>query len=125
MSRRFSAFVFTVLFMLPAVSSTAQSANAPYERQLLRLAEVLGSIHYLRNVCGEKGNQWREQMEELLATENPSPERRAKLVASFNHGYRSFQSTYTHCTASAVEAIQRYMKEGETLTSEIASRYGN
>jgi len=125
MSCRFRTLLFAVLFTLPAVPSTAQSANVPYERQLLRLAEVLGSIHYLRNVCGEKGNQWRDQMEELLATENPSPERRARLVASFNHGYRSFQSSYAHCTASAVEAIRRYMKEGESLTNEIASRYGN
>jgi predicted secreted protein len=29
------------------------------------------------------------------------------------------------CTASATEAISRYMKEGEALSRDIATRYGN
>jgi len=103
----------------------ARSADAPYEKQLLRLAEVLGSIHYLRNLCGEHGQRWRQEMEALLKAENPGPERRAALVARFNHGYRSYKSTYKTCTPSAIEAIRRYMKEGEELSNEIVTRYGN
>ncbi|MDX8541304.1 TIGR02301 family protein [Mesorhizobium sp. M4B.F.Ca.ET.215.01.1.1] len=103
----------------------ALAAEAPFEPGLMRLAEVLGSLHFLRNLCGEKGDQWRVEMEELLASENPDPERRARFIASFNRGYRSFGGTYTQCTASATEAISRYMKEGETLSRDIASRYGN
>lgn len=103
----------------------ALAAEAPFEPGLMRLAEVLGSLHFLRNLCGEKGDQWRVEMEKLLASENPDPERRARFIASFNRGYRSFGGTYTQCTASATEAISRYMKEGETLSRDIASRYGN
>lgn len=91
----------------------------------MRLSEILGSLHFLRNLCGEEGNQWRERMEKLLDAEKPDPARRAKLIASFNRGYRSFEGTYTKCTASAAEAIARYMKEGETLTNEVTGRYGN
>jgi uncharacterized protein (TIGR02301 family) len=57
--------------------------------------------------------------------EDPEPARRARFIASFNRGYRSFDSIYTTCTDSAVEAIERYMLEGETLTKEIAAKYGN
>jgi uncharacterized protein (TIGR02301 family) len=103
----------------------ALAAEAPFEPGLMRLAEVLGSLHFLRNLCGEKSGQWRAEMEKLIESENPSPERRARFVASFNRGYRSFGDTYTQCTASATEAISRYMKEGETLSRDIASRYGN
>ena len=60
----------------------------------MRLAEVLGSLHYLRNLCGETGNQWRDEMEQLLASENPQAERRARFIASFNRGYRSFDGVY-------------------------------
>lgn len=108
-----------------ASARPALAAEAPFEPGLMRLAEVLGSLHFLRNLCGEKGDQWRGEMEKLIASENPDPERRARLIASFNRGYRSFGGTYTQCTASATEAINRYMKEGETLTRDIASRYGN
>ncbi len=110
---------------LAAGTSRAPAVEAPYEPQLLRLAELFGSLHYLRNLCGETGNTWREHMETLLVREEPEPERRARMVASFNHGYRSFGSVYTTCTASAIEAIERYMLEGETLTKDLVSRFGN
>ena len=54
-----------------------------------------------------------------------SRERRAQFIASFNRGYRSFEGTYTNCTASATEAIGRYTVEGESLARDIAARYGN
>lgn len=105
--------------------SIAAAVEAPYESRLVRLAEVLGSLHYLRNLCGEEGDAWRSQMEALLAAENPPPDRRARLIAGFNHGYRSFGGVYVTRTASAIEAISRYMKEGETLARDVAGRFGN
>lgn len=110
---------------ITATPAPARAAEAPFEPGLMRLAEVLGSLHFLRNLCGEKGDQWRVEMEKLLESENPDPDRRARFIASFNRGYRSFSGTYTQCTPSATAAITRYMKEGETLSRDIASRYGN
>jgi len=107
------------------VAVPARAADGPYEGGLLRLSEVLGSLHFLRNLCGEKGDKWRAEMEKLLASENPGEARRARFIASFNRGYRSFEGVYSACTASATEAISRYMKEGESLTKEISTRYGN
>jgi uncharacterized protein (TIGR02301 family) len=121
-----SAFLAVCLALLPAIGSgSARAAEAPFESRLMRLAEVLGSLHYLRNLCGETGDKWRSQMEKLLEAEKPDPARRAKFIANFNRGYRSFDEIYVNCTPSATEAISRYMKEGETLAREIAGRYGN
>lgn len=100
------------------------SATVPYDAKLMRLAEVLGSIHYLRNLCGETSNRWREQMEGMLAAENPEPLRRARMIASFNRGYRTFDSVYVTCTEQALAAVDRYMEEGRTLAREITNRYG-
>jgi uncharacterized protein (TIGR02301 family) len=99
--------------------------DPPYEAKLSRLAEVLGSVHYLRTLCGETGMTWRASMEELLAAENPDAERKARLVARFNHGYRAFDVVHQQCNESAGTALARYMAEGEKLAGEIASRYGN
>ena len=121
-------FVLTLIAAASLGASTtlpARAAEAPFDAGLYRLAEILGSLHFLRNLCGEAGTSWRDEMDKLLTSENPDAERRAKFIASFNRGYRSFQTTYTVCTSSAVEAINRYTKEGETISSEIASRYGN
>jgi uncharacterized protein (TIGR02301 family) len=108
-----------------AAAMPARALDAPFEPQLMRLAEVLGSLHYLRNLCGEAGNQWRAEMEKLIEAENPDEMRRARFVASFNRGYRSFDGVYTYCTQSATAAIGRYMKEGEALSRDIAARYSN
>lgn len=106
-------------------ATPAPASEAPFEPGLMRLAEIFGSLHFLRNLCGEDGSEWRNSMEKLLESENPDPERRARFIASFNRGYRSFGETYKSCTPSATAAINRYMKEGEALTRDIASRYGN
>ena len=53
----------SILLAICLVVSTAVavqpafSAESPFEPGLMRLAEVLGSLHFLRNLCGEKGDQ--------------------------------------------------------------------
>ncbi|MBC2884808.1 TIGR02301 family protein [Ochrobactrum sp. CM-21-5] len=103
----------------------AFAQDAPYEGKMLRLSEVLGSLHYLRNLCGEVGSEWRDRMDAIVAAEKPSEAERMRLISSFNHGYRVFSDNYPRCTPSALAAIDRYMKEGEGLSNEIISRYGN
>lgn len=117
---RRALLVLAVLAALPA-----QAAEAGYDQRMLRLAEILGSLHYLRNLCGEPGSRWRDEMEQILAAENPEPERRARLVASFNHGYSAYARNHAVCTDSAVAAIGLYMKEGEALSREIVARFAN
>lgn len=119
-----SVFIAASLLATP-VATSVRAAEAPYDAGLLRLSEILGSLHFLRNLCGERGTIWRERMEALVTTEKPDEKRRAQLVANFNRGYRSFSSTYSACTPQAIEAIKRYTAEGERLSSEIAGRYGN
>ena len=125
MTRASTLLCAVVAAGLMAGAQPVRAAEAPFEPGLMRLAEILGSLHFLRNLCGEKGDRWRAEMEKLLESEKPDPERRARFIASFNRGYRSFNGTYTQCTASATEAIGRYMREGEQLSRDIASRYGN
>lgn len=99
--------------------------DPPYEAKLERLAEVLGSLHFLRRLCGEQSTVWRDSMGELIANEAPTVERKARLTANFNHGYRSFDGVYMRCTASAADALNKFMSEGEALTLDISTRYGN
>lgn len=116
--------LLVLLLSLPA-SLSAAAAESPFERDLMRLAEILGSLHFLRNLCGETGQDWRRRMEALLEAEDPDEERRARFVGQFNRGYRSFETNYSACTASAIEAISRYLREGEALARDTASRFGN
>lgn len=88
----------------------------PYDDRLLRLTEILGAIHYLRELCGaNEGQQWRDRMRELLDSEGTSPLRRARLTRSFNQGYNSYSRTYRACTPTAQTAISRFLTEGEQI----------
>lgn len=122
-----SRSVLLAFLLAASLSATlpARAAEPPFEPSLLRLSEVLGSLHYLHNLCGEPGTQWRGLMEKLVAAEAPDDARRARFVASFNRGYRSFASVYSSCTESAAAALQRYRVEGEELAGQTAARFGN
>lgn len=111
--------------LLVAQPMHSLAAEAPFEPQLLRLAEVLGSLHFLRNLCGEESDEWREKMEQLIRAEAADEARQARFVAHFNRGYQAFETSYRSCTPSAVEAISRYMREGERISRDVALRYGN
>jgi uncharacterized protein (TIGR02301 family) len=120
--KRVATVGLALAIMLAPVAANAQTAA--YDEKLSRLAEVLGSIHYLRNLCTESSNQWRDEMERLLSVEKPEPVRRAQLIAAFNKGYRSFDSVYTRCTDQARSSADRYVEEGRTLALDLASTYG-
>ena len=95
----------------------AAPENKPYDEKLVRLAEILGAVHYLRELCNSnEGQYWRERMQEILTAEGSSALRRAKLTRSFNQGYRSYSRTYITCTPSAQTAINRFLSEGTQIS---------
>lgn len=108
------------------IDPNQQEQPAPYDDQLVRLAEVLGAVHYLRNLCGAEENQtWRDQMQKLLEAENPSTARRARFVDGFNRGYRGYQRTHATCTDASRLLADRFVSEGVQISSQIATRYAN
>ena len=110
----------------PAPPAAPAPAAAPYDGDLQRLAEILGALQYLRTVCkANDGQKWREQMQALLDAEAPDGDRRRKIVANFNRGYRGFQQTYRACTPAADLAIRRYLQEGARIARDITARYAN
>jgi uncharacterized protein (TIGR02301 family) len=104
----------------------AQDAAAPFDADLQRLAEILGTLHYLRGICGNnEGAKWRNEMQALVDAETPSGERRARMIAGFNRGYNGFQQTYRTCTPAAGIAIRRYIEEGAKISRDLTARYAN
>jgi len=92
----------------------------PYDERLMRLSEILGAIHYLRELCGSTdGQAWRDRMKELMDAEGSTALRRAKLTRSFNNGYRSYSRTYNNCTPSAQTAIARFLAEGAEIAEAL------
>ena len=123
--------LLTAILLVAACSAglgpaRAQDAAAPFDGDLQRLAEILGTLHYLRGICGaNEGAKWRNEMQALINAETPSGERRTRLIASFNRGYNGFQQTYRSCTPAANVAIKRYIEEGAKISRDLTARYAN
>lgn len=123
---RRSAIIIVAAGLL-AVSTTRASAQVPgglesrpYDEKLMRLSEILGAVHFLRELCGgTDGQLWRERMRELLDAEGSSALRKARLTRSFNNGYRSYSRTYQACTPTAQSAVVKFMGEAADIADNL------
>ncbi|HEY6259079.1 MAG TPA: TIGR02301 family protein [Xanthobacteraceae bacterium] len=113
-------------FLGAGLPASGQETPAPYDANLQRLAEILGALHYLRGICGaNEGQKWRNQMQALVDAEAPTGDRRSRMVAAFNRGFRIFQQSYRACTPAADLVIRRYLDEGSKIAREVTARYAN
>lgn len=122
-ARRRVATATAGLVALSAMASAQgiSSDTRPYDDKLMRLSEILGAVHYLRELCGANDGQlWRDRMKELMDSEGSSALRRARLTRSFNNGYRSYSRTYNSCSASAQTAVNRFLAEGAEIAGGLA-----
>lgn len=103
-----------------AAPAMAAADGKPYDEKLVRLSEILGAVHYLRELCGAGDGQiWRDRMRELIDGEGGSAQRRARFTRSFNQGYRAYSRTYNVCTPSAQTAITRFLSEGSQIADSL------
>ena len=125
--RRAVAGIAVLLAVVVATATPMRQAqaldNKPYDARLMRLAEILGSLHYLRELCGANDGQiWRKKMQEIVRSEGSSALRRAKLVKRFNKGYRSYRQNHRSCTDAARLAVAGFMTEGAEIADRLAAR---
>lgn len=110
-----------VLALLAAAPALA--IDPPYQRQMERLAEVMGSLYYLQPLCETGSEDWRAQMSELIALDEPDEDRRQRLAGAFNTGYTGFSRLHRHCTPASREALTRLLVEAQQLARAIHTRF--
>jgi uncharacterized protein (TIGR02301 family) len=109
----------------PAPPPQQEGPPPPYEPELLRLAEIIGSLAFLRQLCAmPDAPEWPRRMQALLDAEGTTPGRRERIAGAYNRGFRAYGLTYRVCTPSATEATNRYLKEGEQIARNMSTRYG-
>ncbi len=97
----------------------------PYEPQLLRLAELMGALSYLRDLCGaHDAEAFHAKMASLLEVEAKSETRKESLAGAYNNGFRGYELSYRVCTPAAHEIIARFLDEAAKISTDVANRYG-
>lgn len=111
--------------VLPFSQGVAQQSNVPpYQTELLRLSELVGSLHFLTLLCAkEDGDIWRERMQQLMEAEGKSELQRAKLTAYFNRGFDDLRAIHRKCSDSSRTIMTLYLDEADALIETITTRY--
>ena len=108
----------------PAPAAPARVAP-PYQTQILRLAELLGVLAYMTDLCSlPDAGAWRTRMNALLGTEGQAAATRDLLAGAFNRGFRSYEATYRVCTPNAQLVITRSLDEAGRLSGTIVRLFG-
>ena len=101
----------------------ALAVDPPYQSEMERLAEILGSLYFLQPLCQPGPIDWRVEMEQLISLDQPDEDRRQRLAGAFNSGFAAYSRTYRVCTTSADEALARLLAEAERIARDIHQRY--
>ena len=97
--------------------------DPPYQRQMERLAEIMGSLYFLQPLCSPAPEDWRAQMAELIALDEPDEDRRQRLAGAFNVGYTAYSRFHRACTPAARAAMTRLLTEAEKTARDIHTRF--
>ncbi|HEY8577810.1 MAG TPA: TIGR02301 family protein [Devosia sp.] len=114
--------LLAVLLLVPA-AVPALAIDPPYQRQMERLAEIMGSLYFLQPLCTSASEDWRAQMGELINLDEPDEDRRQRLAGAFNVGYTAYARFHRACTPSAREALTRLLSEAERTARDIHTRF--
>jgi uncharacterized protein (TIGR02301 family) len=105
------------------MSAPAMAIDPPYQPEMERLAEVMGSLYFLQPLCEAGTEDWRAQMASLIELDQPDDDRRQRLTGAFNAGYESYARLHRTCTESARQALTRLLVEAERVARDIATRF--
>ena len=118
----------------PAQPAPAPAAPEPppaaYEPLLIKLAEVLGALAFLTDLCRDAGGTpapgeaWRQRMRDLIESEATAAGQKERFAGAFNRGYAGYATTYRACTPAGRAAIERLLQDGARQARELSERYG-
>jgi uncharacterized protein (TIGR02301 family) len=121
--RRLCRAVTAAALVLALGAGPASAIDPPYQQQMERLAEILGSLYFLQPLCQPGVEDWRAQMGELILLDRPDEDRRQRLAGAFNEGYQAYARLHRVCTVSAATALTRLLVEAEQTARDIHSRF--
>src|SRR5215217_111412 len=115
--------ILATALLLVVSTPSAFAIDPPYQRQMERLAEIMGSLYFLQPLCQAGTTDWRGQMADLITLDEPDEDRRQRLAGAFNGGYTAFARFHRACTPAAKEALTRLLIEAERTARDIHTRF--
>ena len=113
----------------PQAAPPPAEEMAPYQNQILLLAELLGSVAFLADLCpsghdiAENGEIWRQKAKILSETEGKSETIKALIAGAYNKGYLDYEVNYHVCTDVARSRFAQDLAAINHLASALTRKY--
>ena len=115
--------LITIALLLALGTAPSLAIDPPYQKQMERLSEIMGSLYFLQPLCQTGATDWRAQMDDLIGLDEPDEDRRQRLAGAFNGGYTAFARFHRSCTPAAREALTRLLVEAERTARDIHTKF--
>lgn len=122
MRTKLALFLSALLFCL-GCQLPARAIDPAYQPQMERLAEIMGALYHLDDLCLRSGVDWRGQLADLMDLDEVDDDRRARLAGAFNDNYADLQQSHSRCSDSASLLTRRFLDEGAKISYDIHIRY--
>lgn len=127
--RRLLATALALAFLGTGPAAAEPPAAAapppPYQADLLRFAEVLGTVAYLDPLCNGAGaGRWHDKMARLIEAQELGPAARRPYVEAFNRGLRNLAVAHRSCSPRTRQILLRLFAEGAALADRLEFRFG-
>ncbi len=111
-------------------SEAVEAPPPPYEPQIIKLAEIMGSLAFLSELCGppagvQQSDIWRQKAQQFLNAEPMSEARKQRFAGAYNRGLQGYKLVYRSCTPNARLSVERLLSDGAKLTRELVGRFGS
>lgn len=106
-----------------------QDETPPYEGDILKLSELMGSVAFLADLCpdmhdpAQNGEMWRQKAQSLLDTQAKSDILKALMAGAYNRGYQDYEVNYNACTDVARTGFSRDLSAINHLASALTRKY--
>ena len=109
--------------------SPLQDEPPPYEGDILKLSELMGSLAFLADLCpdlhdpAQNGAMWRQKAQSLLDTQAKSDTLKALMAGAYNRGYQDYEVNYHACTDVARTAFSHDLSAINRIASALTRKY--
>ncbi|MCI5043432.1 MAG: TIGR02301 family protein [Aquisalinus sp.] len=96
---------------------------AERQQQLIDMAQLLGQIHHLHQICQPYDyfpERYRDRMKELVTLEEPITKTKDAMITSFNDGFQYMKAEFDYCNSDAETQMRELGSQGVTLTGKLA-----
>ena len=117
----------------PVVTPPAEAPSAaeapPYEGQLLKISELMGTVAFLADLCpdlhesDQDGEMWRQKAKGLLDAQANNDTLRALLAGAYNRGYLGYEVNYHLCTDMARMSFKHNLSVINGISSALTRKY--